>query len=85
MAEPRWSVPTSIDAYALTTASWSTLVQIAFPLSLGFSEREVARQLELPLKQIVERLNELRDELRAGVVEAVDGSETTPRPHQHGI
>ena len=35
-------VPTHIDASALTTASWIALTQIAYPISLGFSEREVA-------------------------------------------
>jgi hypothetical protein len=63
MTEPRWNAPTSLDACALTTASWITLVNIAFPLSLGFSEREIARQLGLRQKQLVERLDALRDEL----------------------
>jgi hypothetical protein len=32
-------------------------------ISLGFSEREIARQLGLRQKQVVERLDALRDEL----------------------
>ena len=35
----------SIDADALTTTSWVTLTQVAFPISLGYSEKQVARQL----------------------------------------
>ena len=43
--ESNWSVSASIDADALTTASWVTLTQVAFPISLGYSEKQVARQL----------------------------------------
>ncbi len=45
MPESNWSVSASIDADALTTASWVTLTQVAFPISLGYSEKQVARQL----------------------------------------
>jgi len=48
---------------ALTTASWVTLTQVAFPISLGYSEREVARELGVPRKQVEQRLDLLRSEL----------------------
>jgi hypothetical protein len=63
MSEPHWNAPTSIDAHALTTASWTTLTTIGFRLVCGFTEREVAMQLGVPRKQVVERLDALRDEL----------------------
>jgi hypothetical protein len=58
------SIPSTIDAMALTTASWITLVRIAFPISLGYSVRDVARKLGEPQKWVTERLDELRDELQ---------------------
>jgi len=57
------SFPSSIDPMALTTASWVTLTQVAFPISLGYSEREVARELGVPRKQVEQRLDLLRSEL----------------------
>ena len=56
-------LPTQIDAMALTTASWLTLTQVGFRMSLGLSEREVARELGVPKKQIEQRLDALREEL----------------------
>lgn len=56
-------VPTSLDAYGLTTASWVTLTTVAFPISLGYSEREIAKQLGVPHKQVAAQLDALRDEL----------------------
>jgi hypothetical protein len=62
--EEQSSIPTSIDAMALTTASWITLTRIAFPISCGYSVRDVARRLGQPQKWVTERLDELRDELQ---------------------
>lgn len=59
----RASIPSQIDPMALTTASWLTLNEIAFPMSLGYSEREVARGLGVPKKQVATRLAGLREEL----------------------
>jgi hypothetical protein len=47
---PRWTMPTSIDAAALTTASWITLTTVGVRLVCGFSEREVARELWGPVQ-----------------------------------
>jgi len=49
---------------ALTTASWVTLTEVGFRMSLGYSEREVARELGVPRKQVEQRLDVLRSELR---------------------
>lgn len=48
---------------ALTTASWITLTQVAYPISLGYSEREVARTLGETKRQVEQRLDVLRSEL----------------------
>jgi hypothetical protein len=40
-----------------------TLTTIGFRLVCGFSEREVAKQLGVPHKKVVARLDALRDEL----------------------
>ena len=57
------SPPSTIDPMALTTASWITLTKVAYPMSLGYSEREVARELGVPKKQVDQRLEALREEL----------------------
>jgi DNA-binding CsgD family transcriptional regulator len=48
---------------ALTTASWITLTEVAFRISLGYSEREVAREMGVTRKQVAQQLGELREEL----------------------
>lgn len=48
---------------ALTTSSWITLTQVAFRMSLGYSERDVARQLGQSKGTIEHRLDLLRSEL----------------------
>jgi hypothetical protein len=63
VTEPNWSVPTTINAATLTTASWITLTQIAYRLALGFNEREVAREIGVTQKVVAARLDDLRDEL----------------------
>ena len=63
MAESNWSVPTGIDAGALTTESWVTLTQVGFRLMLGYTERQVAAELGWPRREIEARLDALRDEL----------------------
>jgi len=62
------NVPTSIDAATLTTASWTKLTTIGFRLVCGFSEREVAKELGVPHKQVAAQLDALRDELAGGWV-----------------
>ena len=57
-------MPTSIDAAALTTASWVTLTQVAFRLTLGYTEPQVAREIGVSQKVVSTRLDDLRDELR---------------------
>lgn len=76
MDESNWTVPTSIDAGALTPASWVTLTQVGFRLALGFTERQVAKELGWPQKMVKARLDTLRAEL------AKDLPSGTPS-HQH--
>jgi len=57
------SLPSTLDPMALTTASWITLTEVGFRMSLGYSEREVAKELGVPRKQVEQRLDLLRSEL----------------------
>lgn len=57
------SLPSSINPMALTTASWITLTEVGFRMSLGYSEREVAKELGVPKKNVEQRLDVLRSEL----------------------
>ena len=47
----------------LTTESWITLTQVAFRISSGFSEREVAKELGQTRREVEARLDVLREEL----------------------
>ena len=58
------SLPSTIDPMALTTASWLTLTQVAFRISLGLSERDVARELGETRRDLEARLDMLREELK---------------------
>ena len=57
------SYPSTIDAMALTTSSLLTLQEVAFPLSLGLSEREVAKQQGKTRRELEGELDMLRSEL----------------------
>lgn len=57
------SFPTTIEPMDLTTASRLTLQTVAFPISLGLSEQEIARGQGKTRRQIQGELDMLRDEL----------------------
>jgi len=59
------SYPSKIEGMGLTTASLLTLQNVAFPLSLGYSEREVAKAQGLTRAQLQAGMDALRDELLA--------------------
>lgn len=58
------SSPLGIDPSVLTTASLNTLQQVAFRISLGYSEREAGQQLGITTSEVKGRMDVLRDELR---------------------
>ena len=65
--------------------AWVT-THIAWPMSSGLSIVEVAGRLGETKAWVTGRLEELQRELvRLAVAPPVDGSETTPRPHQQRI
>jgi DNA-directed RNA polymerase specialized sigma24 family protein len=53
----------TIDPNTLTTLGLWTLQEISFRIYLGFTEREIAIILELPLRTIRLRQDQLRSEL----------------------
>lgn len=54
------------DFSTLSARGQAILRSVALPLSLGFSEAEVARALQTSRRSISEMLDELRGELEAG-------------------
>lgn len=62
---PRYTV-TTIEWENLTGRSRWTLRQLAFPISLGFTERELARRHRRTVKWVEGRLEQLRNELAGG-------------------
>jgi len=54
---------TTIDRTSLTHEAQWTLTQVAFRISLGFSEREAARDLGMTTAAVKGKLESLREEL----------------------